>query len=104
MPVRSFTNPGSFFEPETVALMSEALEAACKVLGGFDQLDAAREVIARRVIVAASMGERDPDRLQARALAGLDHRMLHTKAAITHDATPRRLNRTFAGATRLIRG
>ncbi len=71
MPVRSFTNPGTFFEPETIALMSEAYEAACEVLHDVDQLDAAREVIARRVIVAASMGERNPDRLQTKALAGL---------------------------------
>lgn len=71
MPVRSFTNPGAFFEPETVALMSDAFEAACKALHDFGQLDAAREVIARRVIVAASMGERNPDRLQIKALAGL---------------------------------
>jgi hypothetical protein len=32
MPIRSFANPGVFFEPDVIGLMSEALEAACKVL------------------------------------------------------------------------
>jgi hypothetical protein len=30
MPIRS--KPGVFFEPEVIALMSEAFEASCKVL------------------------------------------------------------------------
>jgi hypothetical protein len=70
MPVRSLSSPGSYFEPETIALMSEAFDAACKVLHHFGGLEAVREVLARRVIVAASIGERDPDRLCAAALVG----------------------------------
>jgi hypothetical protein len=31
IPIRSFVDPGVFFEPEVVGLMSEALEAACEL-------------------------------------------------------------------------
>jgi len=67
MPICSF--PGVFFEPEVIDLMSEALDAACKVLRHAGQPKVVREVIARRIIAAASIGERDPVRLRAAALA-----------------------------------
>jgi hypothetical protein len=70
MPIRSSLNPGVFFEPEVISLMSEALEAACKVLRDAGQPTVVREVIAGRIIAAASVGERDPVRLRAAALAG----------------------------------
>jgi hypothetical protein len=62
MPIRSSLNQGVFFEPEMIALMSEAFEAACKMLHDADQQEAMREVIARRIIAAARFGERDPAR------------------------------------------
>jgi len=68
MPMRS--NPGVFFEPEVIALMSEAFEAACKILRDAGQPQVVREAIAGRIIAAASIGERDPARLQAAALVG----------------------------------
>jgi hypothetical protein len=43
MPIR----PGVFFEPEVIGAMSEALEAACKLLPETSQNAVAREVIAR---------------------------------------------------------
>ena len=53
--------------------MSEALEAACKELGDdIGQSEAAREVIAQRIIAAAKLGERDSVRLQAAALGKPD--------------------------------
>jgi hypothetical protein len=67
MPIRSSISPGAF-EPETIVAMSEAFEAAC----GFHatgQHKVVREVIARRIVVAARLGERDPVRLRAAALA-----------------------------------
>jgi hypothetical protein len=66
MPIR----PGVFFEPEVIGLMGEALETACKLLPDASQHEIVREVMARRIIAAASIGERDPVRLRAAALAG----------------------------------
>jgi len=47
--------------------MSEAYEAALKELQ--DTGDVMREVIARRIITAATLGERNPARLLAAAIA-----------------------------------
>jgi len=52
-----------------IAAMSEAFEAACKELDDAGQPRVAREVIAGRIIAAARLGERDPVRLRAAALA-----------------------------------
>jgi len=67
MPIRPFIRTGAF-EPEVVAAMSEAFEAACKELDEAGQPKMAREVIAGRIIAAARIGERDPVRLRAAAL------------------------------------
>ena len=67
MPIRSFVGPG-VFDPETIAAMSEVLNAACEKLGDIDQPEVAREVIAGRIIAAARLGERDPARLLEAAL------------------------------------
>jgi hypothetical protein len=68
MPIRPFIRSG-VFEPEVIAAMSEAFEAACKELDEAGQPKVAREVIAGRIIAAARLGERDPARLRAAALA-----------------------------------
>ncbi len=68
MPIHSFLKPGAF-EPEAIAAMSEAFEAACNELNEAGQPKVAREVIAGRIIAAARAGERDPVRLRAAALA-----------------------------------
>jgi hypothetical protein len=60
-----FMQPGAF-EPETIAAMSEALEAALKELQDTRQL--VPEVMASRIIAAAKLGERDPVRLREAAL------------------------------------
>jgi hypothetical protein len=62
MPSRSFIQSVAF-EPEAVAAMSEALEAACN-----EQPNVARGTIASRIITAARLGERDPVRLREAAL------------------------------------
>ena len=68
MASHSFTGPG-VFEPEVVAAMSEAFEAACEVLDDARQPEVIREIIAKRIVLAATIGERDPVRLLAAALA-----------------------------------
>jgi hypothetical protein len=66
MPIRSFIQAGAF-EPEVVAAMSEALEAACK-----EQPSVARGAIANRIIAAATRGEHDPVRLKEAGLRTRD--------------------------------
>jgi hypothetical protein len=70
MPIRPFIQLGAF-DPEAVAAMSEALEAAFQELPDAGQTRVATEAIAGRIIAAAKFGERDPVRLRAAALAGL---------------------------------
>jgi len=67
MPIRPFIQSGAF-EPDAIAAMSEAFDAACKELQDAGQPDVAREVIAGRIIAAARLGERDPVRLREAAL------------------------------------
>jgi hypothetical protein len=71
MPIRPIIEPGGF-EPETIAAMSEALEAAFKELQDTGEPDVVRERIATRIIAAAKLGERDPARLLAAALRKSD--------------------------------
>jgi hypothetical protein len=53
--------------------MCEALEAACKELADdIGQSEAARQVMARRIIAAAKLGDCDPVRLQAAVLGKPD--------------------------------
>ena len=50
------------FDDHATKVMSEAFEAACKDLDGAGPL--VYEVIARRIIMAAKSGERDPEKLR----------------------------------------
>jgi hypothetical protein len=71
MSIRIYVAPGAF-GPEAIAAMSEAFDAACKVVHHAGQpSEALREVIAERIIAAATNRELDPVRLRAAALAGL---------------------------------
>jgi hypothetical protein len=74
MQIHFLMQPGAF-EPEAIAAMSDALDAALKELqnlGRSDvQSDVVRETIAGRIIGAARLGERDPARLRAAALSGV---------------------------------
>ena len=67
MSLRLFIQPGAF-EPEAIAVMSEALEAALKEFQHTGQTEVIQEAVARRIIAAATLGERDPARLLAAAL------------------------------------
>jgi hypothetical protein len=55
------------FGPKAIEAMSEALDIALKGLADTDQTEVMREVIARRIVAAAMLGERDPLRLAAAA-------------------------------------
>jgi hypothetical protein len=62
MPIRLLVQSGAL-DPEAVAAMSEALEAACN-----EQPNVARGTIANRILAAARLGVRDPARLREAAL------------------------------------
>ena len=68
MPIRPFIRSGAF-EPEMVAAMSEAFEAALKELHDAGQPNVVPEAVAGRIIAAAKFGERNAARLLAAALA-----------------------------------
>ena len=61
----------SDFDPETVKVLCDAYDRASKSLHDNGQPDIVKEVSALRIISLAQKGERDPDRLCARALAVL---------------------------------
>ena len=61
-----FLNAG--FDAEATTAMGDAFDRACKELHDRGQPEIVREVIAKRIIVAAKKGERDPERLCALAL------------------------------------
>ncbi len=77
MSIHSFVKPGAF-EPEAVTVMSQAFDAACKELSDTGQPQIVLEVIAERIIAAASIGERDPVRSREAALRGFGERGLTT--------------------------
>jgi hypothetical protein len=57
----------SVFEPEATAAMGEAFDAACNGLQGAGKAKLC-ELIAKRIVAAASRGELDPVRLRAAGL------------------------------------
>ncbi len=59
------------FDPDATAAMSEAYDRACKSMHDWGQPVIIREIIAKRIIQLASMGERDPDQLCDQALKSL---------------------------------
>jgi hypothetical protein len=59
------------FDAETTRVMGEAYDAACGELGNGGTPALVKEVIAKRIIEAAKKGERDPQRLCAKALDAL---------------------------------
>jgi hypothetical protein len=71
--VLPFVRNISDFDDEATRLMGEAFDAACKGLRDTGQPALVREIIARRIIRAATKGERDPARLRAAGLAALGY-------------------------------
>ena len=72
MPVNPSLERG-VFEPNATAAMGEAFEAACNHLHDAGKAEVVRQLIAERIIAAASRGELDPVRLRTAALS-LDYR------------------------------
>ena len=62
---------GSVFDDYATAAMGEAFDAACRALHDSGQPQIVYEVIAKRIIDAATRGERDTGRLQDAGLAAL---------------------------------
>jgi hypothetical protein len=63
--------PGAVFDPDAIHIMGEAFDAAFRSLNDPGQPKIVREVIAKRIIEAARMGERNRDKLCEQALQGL---------------------------------
>jgi hypothetical protein len=70
MPLIRLIERGSF-DPETIKVMSSAFDKACLELGLVDRTDPLTELLARKIIEAAQTGERDPHRIQQRAMDNL---------------------------------
>jgi hypothetical protein len=64
MPIRSLVAPGEF-DPEALAAMSEAFDAAFATLDDTGQPKMVLDIIAQRIVAAARRGERDPGRGRA---------------------------------------
>jgi hypothetical protein len=62
MPLTSFLK-GTAFDPEATRAMGVAFEKACAALRLADRTDPVVELVAKRIIVLAKAGERNPDRL-----------------------------------------
>ena len=68
-----FIRNKSDFDDKATRLMGEAFDAACKELNDTGQPALVQEVIAKRIIKAATKGERDPVRLRNAGLAAFRH-------------------------------
>jgi hypothetical protein len=62
---------GTVFDDHATEIMGAAFDAACKELHDKGQPAIVYEVIAKRIIDAAKIGERDPVQLRNIGLAGL---------------------------------
>jgi hypothetical protein len=71
VPIRPFLPDSHSFDPEDIAKMSAAFEAALRKLGLADRSDPAAMAVAKLIIEFAKAGERDPERLFALALQQL---------------------------------
>jgi hypothetical protein len=70
VPIRAMleTEYGSAFEPEDIAQMTAAFEAALTQLGLVDRKDPLTTTVAKAIIRLAGAGERDPHKLCDEAL------------------------------------
>jgi len=62
---------GAAFEPETIALLIQAYDAAVTLVGR-DQPPLVLETIAKRILEIAGRGERDPKKMVEYAMRGLE--------------------------------
>jgi hypothetical protein len=59
-----------YFAPDTVALSRTTLDRAWVSLPAKRQTLTSHSILGERILKAAAQGERDPDRLRARAVKG----------------------------------
>jgi hypothetical protein len=64
----------SVFGPEEIARMASAYEEALKALRLADRADPVTEIVAKKIIDIARMGETDPARISALAIKALGTR------------------------------
>ena len=70
MPIRSYLE-GATFDPEAIRVMTEAYEDVCRTLDLVNRNDPITEMVAKRIIEIAKLGERDPVILRKLALIQL---------------------------------
>lgn len=70
MPIRPFL-AGQPFDPETITVMSAALEGVCKTLGLNVVDDPATRLVAQKIIELVQRGVRDPQELSEATLREL---------------------------------
>jgi hypothetical protein len=63
VPIRQYLSNNRSFNSEALDAMNEAFIAALAKLGLTDRSNATVEMVARRIIIAALAGERDPIKL-----------------------------------------
>jgi hypothetical protein len=73
MPLSRFLQ-GRTFGPDEIAVMTKAFEGALRALDLVDRTDPAADMVAKKVIELANLGERDPVRLCDRAVEALSGR------------------------------
>ena len=62
---------GCSFDAETIVVITEAFETACRDLRLTDRRDPITETLALKIIEAARTGERDPNAIRQHAMASL---------------------------------
>ena len=72
MPIRDYVRDRRSFELNDLKVMGDALTAALTKLGLNDRKDAMVEMVARRIVIAAMHGERDPIKLTEIGAGGRD--------------------------------
>jgi hypothetical protein len=65
------SHQSSFFGPDATRTMGAAFDKVCRSLGGDDQPDVVKEVIARKIIELTRKGDSDPDHLCMMTLKNL---------------------------------
>ena len=71
--ILQFIRQNDAFDPETTALLGAVYDSAIAKINGQAELEVVGELVARRIITMASIGERDPERLRKAAAVAIEH-------------------------------
>jgi len=71
MPVTRLSQ-GLAFDPAAIQVMTAAYDSACRSLGLKGHADPLNEIVAKKIIIIAQEGERDPAKIYARVIKELD--------------------------------